>query len=156
MTLIRFDAPAKRWTNSRWIKRDPRQGFFSPSAAIFWTDFLLSFGLGAFCYNRSLNFIVKGQAFAPLQILCFLVACALFYRSVLFIHELVHLRTGTFTAFRAVWNLFCGIPMLVPSFLYYTHLDHHRRNHYGTVLDGEYIPLGSQSRGAILVYLLQP
>jgi fatty acid desaturase len=54
-----------------------------------------------------------------------------------------------------VWNLFCGIPFLLPSFTYYTHLDHHRRKHYGTPQDGEYLPLGHQTPWHILFYLSQ-
>ncbi|MEQ8836358.1 MAG: fatty acid desaturase, partial [Lacipirellulaceae bacterium] len=79
----------------------------------------------------------------------------LYYRSVLFIHELVHIRAGEFTAFRIVWNLLCGIPFLVPTFLYYTHLDHHRRKHYGTSEDGEYIPLARLPIWQLFVYLAQ-
>ena len=86
---------------------------------------------------------------------CFLVSCLLFFRAALFIHEIVHFRSGTFRGFRFVWNLLCGIPFLMPSFTYYTHLDHHRRKHYGTKQDGEYLPLGHQSPWAILYYLSQ-
>ena len=85
----------------------------------------------------------------------FLTSCLLFYRAASFIHEIVHFRSGTFRAFRIVWNLLCGIPFLLPSFTYYTHLDHHRRKYYGTKQDGEYLPLGHQSIWAILFYLSQ-
>jgi fatty acid desaturase len=54
-----------------------------------------------------------------------------------------------------VWNLLCGIPFLIPSFVYYTHIDHHRRKHYGTHEDGEYIPLSNMPTWQILVYLSQ-
>jgi fatty acid desaturase len=125
---------------------------FSPKQAIYWADFLGSFIVGNVCFA-----LVRKQAmFSWQQIGLFFAACMLFYRCVLFIHELVHLRNGTFTAFRIVWNLLCGITFLIPSFMYYTHLDHHRRKMYGTAHDGEYIPLGQQSGKAILVYLLQP
>lgn len=125
---------------------------FAPRAWIYWTDFLVSLvvGLGSYTLVR------KQELFSWQQGMLFLVSVLGIYRAVNFIHELTHLRTGTFRAFRFAWNLLCGIPMLVPSFLYYTHLDHHRRNHYGTELDGEYVPLGNQSRRAIVLYLLQP
>jgi fatty acid desaturase len=87
--------------------------------------------------------------------LCFVVSCLLIYRCALFIHELVHLRAGTFRAFRFFWNLLCGIPFLIPSFVYYTHLDHHRRKHYGTRHDGEYMPLSGLPPWHILFYLSQ-
>ena len=73
----------------------------------------------------------------------------------LFIHELVHIRDGEFKAFRFVWNLLCGIPFLIPSFVYYTHLDHHRRKHYGTKEDGEYIPLANMPAWQLVFYLSQ-
>jgi fatty acid desaturase len=75
---------------------------------------------------------------------------------VLFNHELVHLRAGTFTAFRVVWNLLCGIPFLMPSFMYYTHIEHHTRKHFATEQDGEYMPLGTWAPWHILVYMCQP
>ena len=73
----------------------------------------------------------------------------------MFVHEIVHLPSNRFVAFRVVWNLICGIPFLVPSFTYYAHLDHHRRATFGTKWDGEYLPLASMSPWWILVYLSQ-
>ncbi len=140
---------------------------FEPKPWIFWTDFLLSMTFGSFFYSmvqRLPIFLGRfGVAAAnyPVLVPClrtasFFLACALYYRASLFIHELVHLRSADFKRFRIAWNLMCGIPFLMPSFLYYTHLDHHRRKHYGTQHDGEYIPLGHQSTAAILLYLTQP
>lgn len=125
--------------------------FFTPKAWIYWTDFLLSWGVGLAAFH-----LVR-QTYAPwpVRALCFVVACLLFYRAALFIHELVHLRAGTFRVFRFVWNLLCGIPFLIPTFVYYTHLDHHRRKHYGTPHDGEYIPLAGLPPWQILFYLSQ-
>ena len=125
--------------------------FFTPNPLIYWTDFLLSWGVGVAAFH------VVRHATIPWSVrgLCFIVSCLLFYRCALFIHELVHLRTGTFRAFRFVWNLLCGIPFLIPSFVYYTHLDHHRRKHYGTHEDGEYIPLAGLPPWHILFYLSQ-
>jgi fatty acid desaturase len=74
----------------------------------------------------------------------------------LFTHELVHMRDKTFREFAVVWNLLCGIPFLMPSFMYYTHVDHHMRKHFGTERDGEYMALGTQAPWHILVYLCQP
>lgn len=125
---------------------------FAPRAWIYWTDFLLSLAVGFGSYG----FVRKQELFSWQQIALFVVSVLGIYRAVNFIHELVHLRTGTFRVFRFTWNLLCGIPSLIPSFMYYTHLDHHRRNHYGTELDGEYVPLGSKSRRSIVLYLLQP
>ncbi len=72
----------------------------------------------------------------------------------MFIHEVVHQRaTGRLKVFRFVWNVLCGIPFLMPSFVYYTHIDHHRRQHFGTDRDGEYLPLEQQNGWQILFYL---
>ena len=85
---------------------------------------------------------------------CFVVSGLAFYRAVLFIHELVHLNGSELRAFRFVWNALLGIPLLVPTFLYYTHLEHHRPRHYGTHEDGEYLPLGRGPVAGIILFLL--
>ncbi len=107
------------------------------------------------CDGCGYGLVLKMPAWSLQQGALFVLSCLFIYRSALFIHEIVHFRTGTFRVFRFVWNLFCGIPFLLPSFTYYTHLDHHRRKHYGTERDGEYLPLGHQSPWAILYYLSQ-
>lgn len=132
--------------------------FFKPNPWIFWPDFLISWTVGLVCFGLVLHpeKVTENVALHwPLSILFFVVSGLLYYRSVLFIHELVHIRAGQFTAFRVVWNLLCGIPFLVPTFLYYTHLDHHRRKHYGTTEDGEYIPLARLPIYQLFVYLAQ-
>ena len=132
--------------------------YFQPNPWIYWPDFLLSMGLGVFFFSlvQYPEFVTANTAWHwPVRIVGFLVSSLLYYRAVLFIHELVHIRDGEFTAFRFVWNMLCGIPFLTPSFVYYTHLDHHRRKHYGTDADGEYLPLASQSIWHILFYFSQ-
>ncbi len=132
---------------ARQIVRD----LFEPNPWIYWADFLISLTVGFVCYG-----LVRRVALgSPAQIALFVASGLMLYRAALFIHEIVHFRTGTFRAFRIVWNLFCGIPLLLPSFTYYAHLDHHRRKFYGTKHDGEYLPLGHQSPWAIWFYLSQ-
>ena len=76
------------------------------------------------------------------------------YRAVIFIHELAHLPPGCMPRFRLGWNLLCGIPLLAPDFVYGSHVDHHRRQSYGTAGDGEYLRWGSPGqRPAILTFL---
>ena len=122
---------------------------FRPNPWIYWADFLGSFAVAAFCFRM----VRQVELFSAVQIVCFVVSCVLFYRLAMFIHELVHLRTGTMTPFRVVWNLLIGVPFLMPSFVYYTHLDHHRRKHYGTHLDGEYLPIEHEGRWQIFAFL---
>ena len=57
--------------------------------------------------------------------------------------------------FTIAWNLLCGIPMLMPSFFYENHIDHHNSHRYGTIRDGEYLPLGAGSRWKLLAFWLQ-
>ena len=54
-----------------------------------------------------------------------------------------------------MWNVLFGCLFLVPSFLYYPHVDHHRRKHYGTKHDGEYLSLSHTSRWVIVGFIVQ-
>jgi fatty acid desaturase len=131
---------------------------FRPNPLIYWTDFLASWSVGMACFSLVLRpERITGNALWhwPLTMALFVVSSLAFYRCTLFIHELVHIRADEFTKFRFVWNLLCGIPLLIPSFIYYTHIDHHRRKHYGTHEDGEYIPLSNMPAWQILFYLSQ-
>lgn len=126
---------------------------FAPKPWIYWVDFLSSMIIGGLCFfavHRGIpqSWLVRG--------VLFLVSGVLFYRATLFTHEMVHWRDGKFRAFRIVWNLLCGIPFLIPSFMYYTHVDHHIRGHFGTKRDGEYLPFGTGRPIHILLYLVQP
>lgn len=132
---------------------------FTPRPWIYWLDFLLTYTAGWFCILQ----VYGGSIFAPhkgwrgdfQQVIYFVASCLLVYRAVLFIHEIVHQRTaGRLAIFRLVWNVLCGIPLLVPSFVYYTHIDHHRRHHFGTEKDGEYLPLAHRPAWHTILYLL--
>jgi fatty acid desaturase len=144
-------APAEASGFSLGLARQIVSDLFVPSAAIYWADFLLSWAAGLVCFTL----VGRLPPLSLLHIAVFLASCLLYYRAALFIHEIVHRRQGTFTAFSIVWNLLCGIPFLIPSFVYYTHHDHHRRAHYGTGHDGEYIPLASRPPSGILLYFSQ-
>jgi fatty acid desaturase len=125
--------------------------FFRPVEWIYWTDFLVSWSVAVVAFG-----LVRAPGIDwPWRVLCFLVSSLLMYRCGLFIHELMHIPEEKLRAFRVVWNLLCGIPFLIPSFVYYTHVDHHRRKHYGTKEDGEYLPLSNRSPWWIVGYLAQ-
>lgn len=123
----------------------------TPKPLIYWVDFMVSITIGwAVVIAAALS-----PAFSALQIACLVVATIAMYRSVLFIHELSHLKRGTFGFFRFVWNALCGIPLLVPSFMYAgVHIDHHKPQIYGTKEDGEYLPIGLESPWKLLSYIL--
>jgi fatty acid desaturase len=142
---------------------------FRPNPWIYWTDFLASWSLGVLCFAlvsrphllasnplwHNAEMAATSEWHWPAMIAMFVASSLLYYRCSLFIHELVHIRADQFKAFRFVWNMLCGIPFLIPSFVYYTHLDHHRRKHYGTHEDGEYVSLSHMPARMILLYLSQ-
>jgi fatty acid desaturase len=111
---------------------------FVPRPAVYWTDFLASIS----CFYAGFAASVVLPLNNPLKLLSAVVAVLCVYRAVVFIHELAHLSPGRVPGFRLAWNLLCGVPLLVPSFLYGSHRDHHARGAYGTAKDGEYMPWG--------------
>lgn len=128
-----------------------------PKPWIYWTDFLCSI----LCGHALFALLLKSSAWLSgstafvlgVQSLLYCGIVVLFLRAVMFTHELVHLPKEGFRGFRIAWNLLCGIPFLVPSFMYYPHVDHHRRKSYGTDEDGEYLNLSHQPPRAILFYM---
>lgn len=109
-----------------------------PRPAFYWIDFLASIT----CFYAGFAASAVLPLNNPLKLLGAAVAVLALYRAVVFIHELAHLSPGRVPGFRVAWNLLCGIPLLVPSFLYGSHRDHHVRRAYGTAKDGEYKPWG--------------
>jgi len=132
-----------------------------PNPVIYWADFLATVLLGHLCFAlvRLLPRVLDGAAPAWIVLTSlavpFLASCFLYYRAVMFIHEVVHLPQHNFRLFRVVWNLLCGIPLLTPSFTYATHLDHHRRRSYGTPEDGEYFALTRLNPWYAVLYFAQ-
>ncbi|MGB7343184.1 MAG: fatty acid desaturase [Pirellulaceae bacterium] len=135
-----------------------------PNAKIYWVDFLVS-AIAAHACAMFLAYWTR-QSFAAGSLLgafwgitaavfCYAGAVVLYMRSAMFIHELVHLPKEGFRWFRIVWNALFGCVFLVPSFLYYPHVDHHRRKHYGTQHDGEYLPLSHTGRWVIVGFVVQ-
>ncbi|NOZ42371.1 MAG: fatty acid desaturase [Alphaproteobacteria bacterium] len=109
---------------------------------IYWTDFLLSITLGVLAFTTA----VIVDSFSATGIIAYFVAVFALYRAVIFIHEIVHFKKGTMRAFKIVWNITCGFMVMVPAFMYQgVHLDHHKRDIYGTDRDGEYLPFGARN-----------
>ena len=133
---------------------------FRPDPRIYWIDWGLTIATGhtLFLLVAFLPALLSEPAWLvwSLRVVGLLAASLLYYRSAMFIHELVHLRGDEFRSFRFLWNWLSGCTFLMPTFVYYTHLDHHRRKLFGTPKDGEYIPLACRPRYHILVYLALP
>lgn len=129
-----------------------------PVPWIYWTDFLLSIISAHVLFAAQMRAAewlpLSGGPFWVVRSAMFAAAAVLYMRSVIFIHELVHLRSDSFRAFRVAWNVLCGIPCLVPSFMYYPHIDHHRRKSYGTDHDGEYLELSRRHPIYILGFIM--
>lgn len=124
---------------------------FEPRSATYWVDFLFHVlvGWAAFVWALVPTLPTWQQA------LLLVISSLALYRSVIFTHELVHVRRGKLPGFRLLWDVLCGIPLLVPSFMYDgVHQEHHFRSHYGTPADGEYLPFGRPPRSLMIWYLL--
>ncbi len=129
-----------------------------PRPWIYWADFLLTILSGHALFHVVL-FAPNILAGPPWWMWCqravlFGAMLVLYMRAAMFTHELVHLPKQGFRGFRIAWNLLCGIPFMIPSFMYYPHVDHHRRKSYGTHEDGEYVSLSHRPRFYIIGYLL--
>jgi fatty acid desaturase len=150
-----FDRETWNAAEARALVRD----LFEPRPWIYWTDFLLSLAIGYACFAavRFCWWDMEGPLGLRigLGLLAFVPCVFSLFRASIFVHEIAHFPSNQFRAFRFVWNLLAGVPMLVPSFTYKTHLDHHRADDYGTDRDGEYLPLATQGPWAIGLYLAQ-
>ena len=131
--------------------RELVKDLFRPNPIIYWVDFLFSAILGWSTFGLAL----RAPVFSSRQTLFVFISCFALYRGALFIHEIVHFKTGTFKVFRWVWNMLCGFPLMIPIFLYQSvHFDHHKQNFYGTAKDGEYFPFATKGRKWIVIHIL--
>lgn len=128
-----------------------------PIAFFYWIDFIATIVIGHAAFGILLRIEQltgwSGGVLWASRLLLFGVVSILYMRASMFIHELIHLPRGEFRGFRIAWNLLCGIPFLIPSFVYYPHIDHHRRKRYGTERDGEYLALSHRHPVNLLVFL---
>lgn len=124
---------------------------FTHRPAIYWADMLICLGIG---YGAA-GVYLQAPLFSPLQIVAYLVAGFALFRVGSFIHEITHMRHGEMLGFRTAWNLLAGVPMLMPSFFYENHIDHHNSKNYGTTRDGEYLPLGAGPLHKLILFWLQ-
>jgi fatty acid desaturase len=125
---------------------------FKPDPWIYWGDMVVSAVLawGAF-YITEIS-----PSHSALELIGFVISVFAFYRGGLFIHELTHQNRRDLPGFSLVWHGLFGIPMLFPSFMYRgVHIEHHKKNTYGTAEDGEYLPFGASPFWKSLFYVSQ-
>lgn len=124
---------------------------FDVQPAIYWLDFTLS---ATVAYSAAAMFVNSGWN-SWLTWLCFPIAVAMLYRISMFVHESIHFRSGQMRGFRMFWDLTAGIPMLMPTSSYESHLSHHNTAAYGTIKDAEYLPLARGGLTGVFAFLLQ-
>jgi fatty acid desaturase len=122
---------------------------FAPSPLRYWLDLFASLALGGAA------FVLTPYAgwSSPLGAVAFAVSVLALYRASIFVHEIAHREERDLPGFRLVWDLVCGMPMLVPSFLYEQHRDHHVVHSYATRDDAEYFAFARRGRVIIVLFL---
>ena len=133
------------------LARSAVSDLYPRSAPVYWADFTLSTA-GAWAF--ALVFF-RAAPWSLVQLVAYCASILLFFRTGTFIHELVHARRGQLVWFGRAWNLFVGIPFLMPWIFYRNHADHHNAQHFGTPQDGEYLPLAASPVRETLKYLAQ-
>jgi fatty acid desaturase len=112
----------------------------TPDPLRYWVDFIATV-----CVMYSaLGLALRSSQPIVVTLAAMAVSSLAMYRAVVFTHEIAH-RTASFRGFALAWNVLCGIPLLVPSFLYGDHKGHHANHLYGTWGDPEYLVNGSRS-----------
>ena len=124
---------------------------FAQDPQIYWVDFLLT---TAIAYAATAVYLLaRNGSFTQAGAL--VAAGPAVFRAGAFVHEIAHLRRRAPRGFRAAWNIFVGIPLMMPSWYYDSHVDHHGRRTYGTSGDGEYLLLATSPVSRILIYFAQ-
>jgi fatty acid desaturase len=114
---------------------------------VYWADLLVSLTIGYTAFVLA----PIARPWSWQTVCCVLVATAALYRAVVFVHEIVHAPAGRLRWFSVGWHVLCGIPLLVPAFLYEFHLDHHSSRTYGTPEDGEYVAFAAGPRWRVWI-----
>ena len=125
---------------------------FAANPRRYWVDFLMTMLV---VYTAFAVYIVAPW-FSVAQAGAFVICGLAMFRAMVFTHEINHQRGAAFGPFTFVWNVLCGIPFLMPSFLYGDHKDHHTNSAYGTWSDPEYLRRTAGWRLRVFAFLLLP
>jgi fatty acid desaturase len=139
---------AAKGSKARGHYRKHVADLFTPNLSLYIVDFLVSYAVfigGWYLFHTG------SDAFKWLG---FVVGVLAVYRAGLFIHEIVHLPKKQFKPFFLLWNLLYGMPFLLPSFMYESHLKHHFPRVYGTAGDPEYVVLDGRGLFAQIIFLI--
>jgi fatty acid desaturase len=146
--------PEDRQAEEQTLPREARElvrDLHKPDVKTYLVDMILSVLLGWTCFAFALTY----PPFSMVAIGATVVAMLALYRGLCFIHEIAHLRPNVIPGFETAWNLLCGAPLLMPSFLYTgVHQHHHGIATYGTEKDPEYLPFAG-AKAMIVVFQLQ-
>jgi len=119
-----------------------------PRPVIYWVDLVSCLLLVQVGLYLSAPFPRAFITNPPLSGVGFVLAVLALYRASYFNHELAH-HARRLRGFELAWNFGIGIPLLIPSFLYSDHLNHHSDQAFGTGSDVEYLSPEMRSlRGA--------
>ncbi|MBF6214401.1 fatty acid desaturase [Nocardia puris] len=144
-------------------ERDRAAHVFATGAAAALVHDLMKPHLPRYYLDLTIAAVVGWAAFAAFAagvpngwwlVVWYVVAVLALYRAAVFIHEIAHFgHRNAFRPFTRVWNLVVGIPLLIPSFMYERHCEHHSRRSYGTEHDAEYVRFATMPRGHIAAVL---
>lgn len=115
--------------------------FMARRMGVYWADFLASY---IALIGGAALWLLSGGALSVAGLIIGIYAA---YRCGSFMHEIVHFnrKQRGEMAFKHAWNLLFGIPIMSPSVLYDSHLEHHMPDSFGTVRDPEYVPIKNRS-----------
>lgn len=115
-----------------------------PSPRVYWIDLLGCVLVASFGFYLSAPFPDALADNPLLGVLGLVIAGFALYRASYFNHEIAH-QSRRLPGFELGWNLLIGIPLLIPSYVYSDHRNHHSVTSFGTDADVEYFT--SEMRG---------
>lgn len=125
-----------------------------PRALVYWTDLAICLALAAAGLWLSWPFPERVLAGSPVAIFGLVLAAFALFRASYFNHELAH-HARDLPGFEIAWNLTIGIPLLIPSYLYSDHLNHHSVKGFATETDVEYFSPNLRGiRGVVLLAIM--
>ncbi|WP_417790213.1 fatty acid desaturase family protein [Terasakiella pusilla] len=122
--------------------------FETPNPWIYWLDLVGTIVL--FWSSLFLSFTYDDFL---LKCVFELISIFSLYRGMLFVHEITHLKKNTVPGLSIFWNCALGIPLLMPSYIFESHHDHHARERYATDQDPEYDFYTTSPISVLLLYL---